>query len=103
MKAGVSGHGADLTPEAPNILETWCPHMTTTEPIIVFTETDASRAEIIKSFLRGEGIRCFLDGEQTAGNLGISAFEVRVMVPSGDADHARKLIEQHEQRKKARC
>jgi hypothetical protein len=63
--------------------------------IKVYTLTNAPQAEIIKTFLEEEGIRCFLDGEE-AGSLGLSAFEINVMVPAGDADRARKLIESHE-------
>jgi hypothetical protein len=64
--------------------------------VAVFTAPDATRAEIIKGFLESEGIRCFLDGEQTAGLL-IPAFEVNIMVPAADADHARHLIEAREE------
>jgi hypothetical protein len=68
----------------------------TSDLVNVYSLTDATKAEIIKGFLHGEGIRCFLGGEQAAANLGIPAFEVDVMVPAGDADRARKLIERHE-------
>jgi hypothetical protein len=67
----------------------------TSDLIRVYTLTNATQAEIIKTFLQEEGIRCFLDGEEAA-SLGLSAFEINVMVPAGDADRARKLIESHE-------
>jgi hypothetical protein len=70
--------------------------METNDLIRVYTLTNATHAEIIKNFLQEEGIRCFLDGEESAANLGLSAFEINVMVPAGDADRARKLIESHE-------
>jgi hypothetical protein len=68
--------------------------------VSVYTLTDPKRAEIIKNFLEGEGIRCFLGGEEAAADLGLAAFEISVNVRAGDADRARKLIEKHEPPKK---
>jgi hypothetical protein len=72
--------------------------MEITDPVCIYTDTDPTRAEIIKGFLQSEGIRCFLDGEQASG-LGLTAFGIRVMVAAGEADHARKLIQTHEPHK----
>ena len=68
--------------------------------VSAYTLTDATKAEIIKGFLQAKGIHCVLGGEQTAANLGISAFEIDIMVPAADADRVRRLIESHESHKK---
>jgi hypothetical protein len=65
------------------------------DPVCVYTLNDGVKAEIIKNFLDAEGIRCYLDGEN-AGDLGIAAFDIRVMVAAGDADRARRLLEERE-------
>jgi hypothetical protein len=61
----------------------------------VYTVVEPVEAEIIKNFLRAEGIRCFVDGEHQAGIQGIAAFEIGILVPAADADRARKLIQKH--------
>lgn len=66
--------------------------------VAVYSLADANKAEVIKNALEAEGIRCFLDGAKTAGQMGIAAFEVRLLVPAEHADRARKLIESHEGR-----
>ena len=68
--------------------------------VVVCSLTDAIKAEMIKNMLRAEGIRCFLGGEATAANLGLSAFETDVLVPAIDGDRANKLIEAHESHKR---
>ena len=65
------------------------------DPVCVYTLNDGIKAEVIKNYLHAQGIRCFLDGEN-AGDLGLNAFAIRVMVPAIDADRARKLLERHE-------
>jgi hypothetical protein len=64
--------------------------------VTVYTLTDPVRAEIIRSALQAEGIRCFFDGLNVAELAGISAFEIKVQVPAGDADRASRFIESHE-------
>ncbi len=71
------------------------------DPVVVYTVSNPVEAEIIKSALQAEGIRCFLDGINQAAEVGLIAFEIKVTVPAGDADRARKLIEQHEERRKS--
>ncbi len=65
----------------------------------VYLLADPSQAEIIKNYLEGERIRCFIDGEQAATATGMAAFQVHVMVRAADADRARRLIEEHERHK----
>jgi hypothetical protein len=70
--------------------------MTLNDLVTVYTLSDPIQAEIIKNALHDEGIRCFLDGIHQAGEIGIMAFDIKVQVPAGDADRARRLIEFHE-------
>jgi hypothetical protein len=67
--------------------------------VTVYTLSDPVRAEIIRGALQAEGIRCFLDGLNEAGFAGISAFDIKVQVPAGDADRASRFIEAHEARR----
>jgi hypothetical protein len=67
----------------------------------VYTVSTPVAAEIIKNFLHGEGIRAFIENEDQAAFQGLTAFEIKILVPALDADRARKLIEQHEPHKKA--
>lgn len=69
--------------------------MDTNDLISVYQVSDPGRAEIIKSALRDEGIRCELGGELQAGFTGM--FEIDVLVRAIDADRARKIIELHDQ------
>ncbi|MGO8751177.1 MAG: putative signal transducing protein [Thermoguttaceae bacterium] len=64
--------------------------MNTDEPITVYTLHDAAEAEIIKTVLRGAGIRCELDGERQAGLADI--LDIGVLVRARDADRARRII-----------
>jgi hypothetical protein len=72
--------------------------MELTDLVTVYTVADPVQAEIIKNALNAEGIRCFLDGLHQAGETGLLAFDIKVQVPAGDADRARKLLEAHEPR-----
>ena len=68
------------------------------ELVTVYTVTNPVEGELIKNALNAEGIRCYLDGVGQAGEAGIGAFEIKVQVPAGDADRARKFIDAHEGR-----
>ena len=68
--------------------------------VTVYTLADPVNAEIVKNALRAEGIRCFLDGVNQAGEAGVTAFEVKVQVAAADAARARKIIKQHEPKAK---
>ena len=64
------------------------------EPIEVFTLNDPCEAEITRCALQAEGIACELDGARQAG---LSAMlSIGVLVRARDADHARRIIQQHE-------
>jgi hypothetical protein len=64
------------------------------EPSEVYTLNDPYEAEIIRAALRGEGIACERDGERQAGLSDI--LTIGILVRSRDADHARRIIQQHE-------
>jgi hypothetical protein len=66
----------------------------TREPVPVYTVKNANQAEIIKNFLKGEGIACSIEGEGQIGLAGI--LDMAILVPAEDADRARKLIMEHE-------
>jgi hypothetical protein len=67
--------------------------------VTVYTVADAVTAEIIKNALQAEGIACFLENENQAGEAGILGLAVKVQVRAGDADRARKFILAHEKRR----
>jgi hypothetical protein len=70
------------------------------DPVSVYTLANPVEAAILKNFLEAEGIRCFLDGLHQAGLEGLGALEIKVMVPAGEADRARKLIRTNETHRK---
>ena len=67
------------------------------ELVTAYTLKDPYKAEIIKNALCGEGIPCELDGEGQAGLSEI--LDIGVLVRAQDADLARKIIEQNEQKR----
>jgi hypothetical protein len=73
--------------------------MNTKDWVTVYTLSNSVRAEIIRAALQAQGIRCFLDGLNTAELASIGAFEINVQVPAGDADRATRFIESHEARR----
>ena len=66
--------------------------------VTVYTVNNAVTAQIIENALRDEGIRCFLEGENQAGEAGLTGLEIKIQVPIDDADRARTFIEAHEHR-----
>ena len=69
------------------------------DPVTVYTLNDPVRAEVIKNYLLGEGIRCRLGGANQAGMVGLHFADIEVVVHAADADQARRLIETHESHK----
>ena len=70
--------------------------MDTNDLVVVYTVANPVKAEIIKNALAEEGIRCFIEGENQAGEAGLIGIAIRLLVPAADADRAAKFIEQHE-------
>jgi hypothetical protein len=66
----------------------------TQDLVTIYTVKTAEQAEIVKNFLRGEGIACRIDGEGQVGLAGI--LDISLLVHAEDADRARKLILRHE-------
>ena len=66
--------------------------------VTVYTVTNPIEGEVIKNALEAEGIRCFLEGESQAAEVGVPAFEIKVQVPAADAAQAAEFIRAHESR-----
>jgi len=62
----------------------------------VYTLSDPMRAEILRTYLQREGVRCVLDGVNAAVQMPIGAFKIHILVEAHSADRARKLLEAHE-------
>ena len=65
------------------------------ELVTVYTLTNPMKAEILKNFLEGEGIRCFLEGAEEAADAGLPGIDIKIQVPAADAERARELITSH--------
>lgn len=65
----------------------------TQDLVTVYTVKTAQEAEIVKNFLRSEGIACRIDGEGQVGLAGI--LDIALLVHAADADRAHKLIARH--------
>jgi hypothetical protein len=67
--------------------------MDSEEPVVVYTVTDPTVAELIRNTLQDAGIVCEISGEGQAGFSGV--FEISILTRAMDADRARRLIEHH--------
>jgi hypothetical protein len=63
--------------------------------VTVYTTDNATQAEILRSALHGEGIKCEIGGERQAGLTGLGSMEIQLLVRAEDADRAREFIEKH--------
>jgi hypothetical protein len=70
--------------------------MDSKELVTVCSVPNNIEAEIIKNALHAEGIRCFVEGGNQAGEAGVAGIAVRIEVPADDADRARKFISRHQ-------
>jgi hypothetical protein len=64
--------------------------------VAVYTVSNPVKAEIIKNALEGEGIRCFIEGENQAGEAGLIGIHIRLFVPANQVERAARFIEEHE-------
>jgi hypothetical protein len=71
--------------------------MDPTEPVEVYSSFSPSEADIIANMLVAEGIEARAGGEAQGSFTGATP-EVTVMVHAADADRARQLILDHQQR-----
>jgi hypothetical protein len=70
--------------------------MASDDLVAVYSVSNPVEAEIIKNALEAEGIRCFIEGENQAGEAGLIALQIRLFVPANQAERAAKFIEEHE-------
>lgn len=61
----------------------------------VYSTNDASEAEILRSALHGEGVKCEISGENQAGLTGVGSLEIQLLVKAEDFDRARAFLERH--------
>jgi hypothetical protein len=71
--------------------------------VTVYTVGNPVEAEVVKNALQAEGIRCFLEGIDQAGIIGLMALEIKVQVPAGDRDRACRFIEKHQAQARKRA
>jgi hypothetical protein len=71
-------------------------HVDPKELVTVYTVANPIEAEIIRNALQSEGIRAFVEGGIQAGESGLVGIPIRIEVPAGEADRARKFIENHQ-------
>jgi hypothetical protein len=71
--------------------------VTNNEPVIAFSTNSYAEAEILKSMLESEGIKCELEGEHQASLTGI--LDIRGLVRAWDKDRAEKLLSRHAPRR----
>ncbi len=64
------------------------------EPVAVYTTTNANEAEVLKTLLEGEGIRCEIDGENQGSWSGV--LNTQLLVRAKDEDLARKVLAAHQ-------
>ena len=69
------------------------------ELVTVYTVSNNIEAEIVKNALNSEGIKCFVEGGNQAGEAGLVGIPIRLECPASDADRARKFLEQHRGRR----
>jgi hypothetical protein len=70
--------------------------MAANDLVSVYLAPDAFKADIIKNMLEEEGIRAIVDGETQGPFEGSIMVDVKVLVEEGQAEEARKLIQEHE-------
>ena len=69
--------------------------MDSQEPIVVYSVTEPTQAELIRNALQEEGIVCEISGESQGGFSGV--FEIQILTKASDADRARAIITELEE------
>lgn len=64
------------------------------EYVEVFTASDITFAYLMKANLESAGIPVLIDNENLQGAYCLDGMVPRVLVPAGDAEQARQIIEQ---------
>jgi putative signal transducing protein len=62
---------------------------------VVFTTNNANEAELLRTVLQSEGIKCEIDGENQAGLAGLDMMEIKLLVLSTDLDRAHAILKRH--------
>jgi len=70
------------------------------ELVTVYTVANPMEAEIIKAELQNEGIDCQIGNEEQAALTGLTAMEIDILTRAEDAIRARKILLQHELKRK---
>ena len=70
--------------------------MNENEPVVIHTTNNLAEAEILKSALESEGIKCGLEGENQGGFAGV--FDIKVVVRAWDEERARTVLASHAHR-----
>src|SRR5262249_47306954 len=76
----------------PRSLPKWRPTMAMHDLVTAYTVSNAVEAEIIKNALIEEGIHCEIEGENQAGEAGLTGIEIKLQVPEADVARARDFI-----------
>lgn len=63
--------------------------------VSVYSPKNATEAEILRSALHSEGIKCEISGENQAGLAGIDSLEIQLLVRAEDDDRAQAYLELH--------
>lgn len=64
------------------------------EPIVVATYADRGEAEVTRAHLADNGVEAVIVDEVEGGSVPVDGeFGVRVLVPAGDAEIARRILE----------
>jgi len=66
------------------------------DPYVVYTTNNPTQATLIQNLLQDNGITCVLDGYDQPLGAGFIANEIRIVVETGHADVATRLIQEHE-------
>jgi hypothetical protein len=67
--------------------------MNANEPVEIYATADLADAEMLKSVLEGQGIRCELEGENQASFTGV--IPVKILVRAWDEERARQVLASH--------
>lgn len=68
------------------------------EVLEVYSTNSANDAELVRTALHTEGIKCEIEGENQAGLSGIGIMEIKLLVRAEDYDRARAFLDKHHHR-----
>ena len=65
------------------------------EPLELYSTNNPVEAEMLRTALHSEGIKCELDGKLQAGLVGIDAMPIKLLVLASDYDRAFAYLQEH--------